>query len=436
MNGNDSPVHRNAKKRFAFIRNTLRIDRCAVRFLALASGLAVMLVLITSAMGLTVTPTSTTLPTGGQIVSGQGTITSSGSNMTVVQKQNTMVVNWSTFNIGQSASVIFVQPSSTSSALNRILDQSPSQILGCLKSNGLVFLLDPAGIIFGSSASINVGGLVASSLNLSNADYLAGNFTFTSTGQQGGIVNQGTINAGKYGVVAMIGPQVSNQGTISAPGGSVALAAGKRVTLDFAGDGLVKLSVDKTVLDTEVKKGTAATAGAGLVAMTPKAEQDVTSTVVNNSGVIEANSISGKNGEIILDGGATGTVTNSGAIAAKGNCPGETGGTVTVTGKQVALLSGSSIDASGYSGGGTVNVGGDRTGRTVPLVTQTTFTWTRGRPSMPMQRKKAMAVRSRSGRRTTPALPERFPQRAAPGAETADRWKHPAKTRSRPQGRF
>ncbi len=352
MNRNEPPLYGNAK------RTLPRRPKFRGGLLSGVIGFAVTISLIWAGILPARALNPGALPTGGHIVSGQGTIAASGDNMTVTQLQNQMILNWNTFNIGQDASVTFLQPSASSSALNRILGQNPAEIFGSLKANGRIFLLDPAGIIFGPTARVDVGGLVASSLNLSDSDYLSGNFRFTSTGLQSSVINQGTINAAKYGVVALIAPQVSNQGTISAPGGSVALAGGNRVTLDFTGDGLVKLSVDEAALDAEVRNGGAVKTAAGRVFMTEKAAQDVVSTVVNNSGIIEADSIGTKNGEIVLDGGGQGVVTNSGAINARGNNAGETGGTVTVTGNQVGLLSGSTIDVSGNSGGGTVNIGG------------------------------------------------------------------------------
>ena len=298
------------------------------------------------------------LPTGGRIVSGQGSITSSGNQMTITQKQSKMIANWDTFNIGPNAGVTFRQPSASATALNWILDQNPSQIFGSLKSNGEVFLINPSGIIFGPTSRLDVGGLVASSLKLSDKDYLFGNFRFTDGGIAGSVINQGTINAANYGVVALIAPQVSNQGTITAPRGSVALASGNRVSLDFVGDGLIKVSVDEAALNAAVENSGAIRADGGKVLMTAESAGDLMATVVNNTGVVEANSVTERNGVIVLDGGSQGVVSNSGSISAKGINAGETGGTITLTGDKVGLFSGSNIDASGYSGGGTVNIGG------------------------------------------------------------------------------
>ncbi len=320
---------------------------CAALFAAVAAGAP-----SASALG------PGALPTGGQIVSGSGSISQSGNRMKINQQSQKMIADWMTFNIGSAAGVTFVQPNSSSAALNLISDQNPSQILGSLTANGKVFLLNPNGIIFGSTARIDVGGLVASSLSLSNADFLAGRYNFVNSGGAGAIVNQGSITAAPQGVVALIAPQVTNQGTITAPGGTVALAAGNRVSLDFVGDGLINVSVDEAALNAAVQNSGVVKADGGKVLMTAQAAGNLMATVINNTGVIEANSAGTRNGVIVLSGGSQGVVSNSGTITARGDNPGETGGTVTVTGYDVGLRAGSVIDVSGASGGGQVYVGG------------------------------------------------------------------------------
>ncbi len=354
-----SPVRSAAKQGWITIFRSAKRNgallSCMIGFAALLASVSAVIV-----PALALNPG--TLPTGGRIVSGSGTITSSGNQMTVTQQQNKMIADWATFNIGSNAGVTFIQPNASSTALNMILDQNPSQIFGSLKANGEVFLINPSGIIFGPTARVDVGGLVASSLKLSQEDYFLGNWRFMAGGVAGSVINQGTINTADYGVVALIAPQVSNQGTITAPKGSVALASGNRVSLDFTGDGLIKVSVDKAALNATVANGGAIKADGGRVFMTAQSAGNLMATVVNNTGVIEADSVSEKNGVIVLDGGSQGIVSNSGNITARGNNSGETGGTITVTGDKVGLFAGSNIDASGYAGGGVVNIGGGKHG--------------------------------------------------------------------------
>jgi filamentous hemagglutinin family protein len=114
------------------------------------------------------------LPTGGQVVSGQAAIAVDSSRMDVSQTTRSAIVNWNTFNIGSQARVNFNQPDSSSVVLNRVLGGNGSTILGQMTANGNVFLVDPAGIIFAPGARVDVGGLVASSLGISDSNFLAG----------------------------------------------------------------------------------------------------------------------------------------------------------------------------------------------------------------------------------------------------------------------
>ena len=240
------------------------------------------------------------LPTEGQITAGSGTITTSGTQMTVNQSSQQLIANWGTFNIGENAAVRFNQPNSSSAALNRIFDQNPSQIMGSLSSNGQVFLLNPAGIIFGKTARVDVGGLVASSLNMLDSDFLAGKYTFTGNGSSGALLNQGVINTANGGVVALMAPTVTNEGSITANSGSVLLASGNKVSLDFTGDGLISYTVDQGAVDALVENKGLIKADGGLVVMTSRAADALHMATTTNSGVIEAHTIQNKAGRILL----------------------------------------------------------------------------------------------------------------------------------------
>ena len=299
------------------------------------------------------------LPTGGQIIAGQGQIDTSGSAMTVTQTSDRMVADWNTFNIGSGAAVTFAQPSAGSVALNRIYDTAPSQIFGRLSANGQVFLLNPAGILFGATAQVDVGGLVASSLGLSNDAFMAGNFTFDGSSAAGSILNQGTIQAPEGGYVAFLAPHVENQGEISASGGTVAMAAGDRVSLDFSGDRLVNFIVDRGSVDALVENSGTIRADGGAVLLSAKAADALTRSVVNNTGVIEAKSLENRNGRIVLRSDMdTGEVNITGSMDVSGSETGATGGQVTATGATVTLTDGATIDASGSAGGGEIYIGG------------------------------------------------------------------------------
>lgn len=193
------------------------------------------------------------LPADGVVVAGTASITAGPGSMTVNQSSQNVALNWQSFNIAQGEAVTFVQPNGSAIALNRVLGADPSSILGNLSANGKVFLVNPNGILFGQGASVNVGGLVASTLNISDSDFMAGRYKFAGNGS-GTILNQGSINA-DGGYVALLGANVSNQGTINARLGTVALAAGQAITLDVAGDGLINVSIDQGALNALVDNG-------------------------------------------------------------------------------------------------------------------------------------------------------------------------------------
>jgi filamentous hemagglutinin family protein len=157
-------------------------------------------------------------PTGGTVVGGEGSIDYQGANTTINQSTDRMAIDWQTFNVGENESVQFIQPSRDSVSLNRILDQNPSQIFGRIDANGNVMLINARGIIFGRSASINVGGLVASSLDVNPAEFI-NNDSFSAKavdGTDGVVINQGLINAATGGSVSLINKSVENQGIIVA----------------------------------------------------------------------------------------------------------------------------------------------------------------------------------------------------------------------------
>lgn len=300
------------------------------------------------------------LPQGEQLQAGQAAVSRPSANSMVVnQTTDKAVLQWQSFSIGQGQSVQFVQPGASSVVLNRVVGGDLSAIYGSLTANGQVFLINPAGVMFAPGSQVSVGGLVASTLNLSNADFLAGNYSFVGGGQ-GSVVNQGSLQ-GKYVVLA--GPMVTNAGTINAPGGSVGLLAGSRVSVDPSGAGLVKFSVDAAAVNAVANNSGAIAADGGKVAVLASALSDTLPTVINQTGVIRANSIANENGTIVLDGGSTGVVAVSGTLEAKGAKAGETGGTVQVLGDRVGLMAGAKVDASGDAGGGTVLVGGNFQGK-------------------------------------------------------------------------
>jgi filamentous hemagglutinin family protein len=304
---------------------------------------------------------SNALPTNGQVVAGSASISSNGNVMTVNQGSDRMIATWNTFNVGSAAQVNFQQPGTSSVALSRVTGSDGSQILGQLNANGQVYLINPSGVLFGAGSMVNVGGLVASSLDISNSDFLAGRTVFSGK-SQGVVINQGVITAGDGGSVALLGAQVRNEGTVVARLGSVVLGGGEKITLDLNGDGLINLEVNDPAIGASVVNRGLLRANGGLVALSARDSQAMLSNVVNNEGVIEARSLQQRNGRIMLDGGSNGVVVNSGSLDVSGRNNGERGGNVSMTGEYVGLFDSGRINADGDVAGGTVLMGGDYQG--------------------------------------------------------------------------
>ncbi|MDD5031389.1 MAG: YDG domain-containing protein, partial [Rhodoferax sp.] len=171
-------------------------------------------------------------------------------------------------------------------------------------------------ILFGQGASVNVGGLVASTRNITDSHFLAGNYQFAGSGA-GSVVNQGSLNA-DGGYVALLGATVSNDDVISAQSGSVALAAGNAMTLDLAGDGLVNVAVTEDAVNALVQNGGLIRADGGQVLLTTQVAGSLLQNAVNNTGVIQAQTlVTEKSGRIKLMGGmSTGTVNVGGTLDA------------------------------------------------------------------------------------------------------------------------
>ena len=151
-------------------------------------------------------------PAGGEITAGAGTINQSGNTTLINQTSPKLSINWADFSIPANEAVRFNQPNSASVVLNRVLGQSVSQIYGALSANGQVFILNPNGVLFGNGSQVNVGGLVASTLSLNNDDFMAGKFSFSNNGNSGTVLNKGNLTASQSGYIAMLAPQVINEG--------------------------------------------------------------------------------------------------------------------------------------------------------------------------------------------------------------------------------
>ncbi|PKL49839.1 MAG: hypothetical protein CVV37_07435, partial [Nitrospira bacterium HGW-Nitrospira-1] len=191
---------------------------------------------------------SQTLPTGGQVTAGQAAISQTASNMTIQQATQKAAINWQDFSIGSNAGVRFNQPNTASIALNRVIGQNPSQIMGSLSANGQVFIINPSGVLFGRGAQVNAAAILASTRNISDADFMAGRYRFAGDGT-GTVVNEGNLIAADNGYVTLIGAHVTNSGTIIAPKGDVRLSAANKVTITLDNNSLTGFTVDQGTFD-------------------------------------------------------------------------------------------------------------------------------------------------------------------------------------------
>ncbi|OBV36686.1 YDG domain-containing protein [Janthinobacterium psychrotolerans] len=286
-----------------------------------------------------------------QVVHGQATFNQQGNLFTITNTPNT-IINWQSFSVNPGEITRFLQQNAGSSVLNRITGQDPSKILGALQSNGKVFLINPNGVLFGRDAKVDVAGLVASSLALSNQDFLAGKMNFNAGDKAGAVINQGSINAGSGGQILLIAPNVENSGIITAPNGDVLLAAGHSVQLADAANPDLRVVLSAPA-DQAINVGQIVAQG-GHIGML--------GALLNQRGVLNANSaVVGENGKIVLK--ATGkTLLENGSMTSATSAASK-GGEITVLGDQVGMQGNAAVDASGALGGGTVLLGGDYQGK-------------------------------------------------------------------------
>ncbi|WP_431822076.1 GLUG motif-containing protein [Burkholderia sp. F1] len=298
----------------------------------LAAGVSVLGLAATSAYA---------LPTGGEIAAGKADIATSvdGKTMSINQHTDKLITNWRDFSVGGGERVSFQQPTQQSIALNRVIGTNGSQIHGQIDANGKVFVVNPNGVVFGAGAQVNVGGLVASTKDVSDKDFLAGNYRFAGASGQS-VENAGTITAAEGGSVALLGARVSNTGVIRAEMGRIALGAGNAFNVNFDGSGLLNLQVEGGAVDAQAHNGGLLKADGGEVLMTARAVNGLLSAVVNNSGTIEAQGLNTRDGKITLDGGLV-------QVAGKLNAA---GGTVTTRGERVQVSSDAQVDTRDASG--------------------------------------------------------------------------------------
>jgi len=373
-------------------------------------------------------------PEGGNVVAGSATISAPTATQTQInQSTDKAIINWNSFNVGSNESAVFNQPNASSVTLNRIFDQNASVIAGQVSANGRLILVNANGMVFENGASVNTAGLIATTADISNNDFMAGNYAFNQAGAaNASIVNNGQITAEEGGVVAFVAPSVRNSGVITAKLGTVALGAGNTFTLDLYGDNLISFPVSAEVAqqltgpDGQPLNALVDVSGkidAGSVQLTARAARGIIDSVINVDGEIVAAGVrqstgggwelvgnsgadqsvrtastadasfpAGYGGAIKIDGGQNrvdvgGTLTASGAtggsisltgsrvdVAGTLNATGSSGqgGAISIGGKEINL-SDATLNASGATGGGTIAVGFTGSGSSRDINADTVF---------------------------------------------------------------
>jgi filamentous hemagglutinin family protein len=310
------------------------------------------LVVVQIALLLVPAPAVLANPLDGSVVAGSAAISQSGNTLTVTQLSNRAIINWQEFSIQPHEVTQFVQPSSSAAVLNRVTGGNPSAILGTLQSNGQVYLVNPNGVFIGPGANINVGSLVASTLNVGNDQFmLGGDLDFEGT-SRAGVVNYGNVRA-LEGDIYLIGARVENHGQLLAPKGTVGLAAGQSVRLaDSAHPHLTVRATSEAIGGTGVlNTGLIEGLQAELVAN----GGNVYALAVNNEGVVRANGTEVRGGRIFLVANG-GKIQSSGDLIAK---KGANGGEVFINaggGEGTSVTVSGRIDVSGVEQGGSVTI--------------------------------------------------------------------------------
>lgn len=299
--------------------------------------------------------TAYALPEGGQVAAGQAAITTAGSTMTIAQQTAQAIINWQNFGIGSGEAVHINQPNSQAMLLNRVVGSNPSEIFGQLTANGQVILVNPNGVFFRPGSSVDVGGLTASTLNIANEDFLKGQLRFAGDSKNP-VINAGTITA-QNGYVNLLAKEVVNEGIIAAQTGSVNLAAGSGMSLDYNGDGKMTVAVTDGAYQSAVANKKLIQADGGLVVMTASGKDALMDSAVNNSGMIQANTLGEAAGQISLTGD---NIATTGTISADGGSNGQ-GGTIKIIANHKTAVDGQLSAQGGQlaGDGGFIETSGD-----------------------------------------------------------------------------
>jgi len=335
-----SGAQRSASRKRAALRRQPRLSRLLAWLLSAVLG--------TAGLAYAQVPAGA-LPIGGQVVVGAGQLQQRPNLLIVNQSTQRLGMDWQSFNIGSGAAVEFRQPSASSVALNRVVGHSGTEIYGQMRANGQVFLTNPHGVLFAPGSKVDVGGLVASTLDMSQQDFADSRYIFNATGVAGTVSNQGSLRASAGGYLALFGQQVDNRGDVSVDAGAVVLASGRAATVSISGSGLISAVVTAGASGSVSNSGSLRADG-GTVTLTAHSAQAIAESLVNNTGIVRANTLVERQGEIWITGDQ---VVSTGRISADATGTADAG-RVSIKGgmDNGSLLAGGSITAGAEQGAG------------------------------------------------------------------------------------
>ena len=308
-------------------------------------------------------------PHSGVVAAGNAQISQNLNRTDIHQSSDRVVIDWKGFDLAADEITQFHQPSANAVALNRVNSNAASKIAGTLKANGQVVIVNPNGVLFEKSGKIDVGGLIATTADIDNSQFMQGNYSFSkaSSNPDAAIVNEGTITAKEAGLVGLVAPRVENHGMITAKLGKIELASGDTFSVDLYGDGLFELAVSDAVSEQLVRNTGTLNAPAGVIAISAASGKNIVDSLIQIEGELSAPTVSRQGGKIVIGNASAasshGTVRVSGKLKARGTSGADKGGNITITANQVAIQDQAHLDASGVGGGGTILIGGEYQGK-------------------------------------------------------------------------
>ena len=305
------------------------------------------------------------LPEDENLRRGEARFERETGSLTIRQQSARAIIDWGRFGIGSDERVEFIQPDS-GWVLNRDRSGAVSSILGELKSNAGVFLINPQGVLIGRGAELDVGSLVLTSADVRSEDEFGrfmsgGRMALTHAGgsAEGRLINQGEIAASSGGFIGLIGAQVENRGRIAAAGGTVQLGSAHSFYLDFTGDGLIHFEAAPggwSGSGAGVVQTASGSVAAETVLLSAHHAEGVLDQVINLDGVVSARSMASGGGRITLDAGS-GSAAVDGTLDAGSDASDAPGGRLQISGAGILLRQGSVLRAGGAGGAGAIFVG-------------------------------------------------------------------------------